>query len=571
MQNDKLKSKIVVLGIHDGHNAGAALVKNGKVVAAISEERLNNIKNYFGPPLLSIKKVYEIAKISPEETDLIAIGCLVRVGPPYANINWLGKIQVQLAPFFHGHFFAKTYVKLLHLFREVKGLKTFFSNFGLGEKPLIFVEHHLSHAACAYYQRPWKGEALVLTLDGSGDGLSATVSAGKDYKIERIAETTFYDSLSNNLYSEITGYLGMKRWEHEYKVMGLAPYGKDDGLIEELRKIIRINPKKPLEFQNTFGVYLWQVTEKLSKALMGRRFDNIAWANQRYFEELIAQWVKNAIKYTGIHNIVCSGGAFLNVKANKILRELPEVDKAFFYPAADDGGTPVGAALAGYVGLCQEKKIKPKIYPLADIYYGKKFTNEEIEEIIKKTKWGRKAELVKTGLEKEIARLLNKGKIVGRFAGRDEWGPRALGNRSILADPRDLKVINKLNFAIKQRDFWMPFAPSLLEEEAKNYLVDFHPARYMIEAFDTKEKAQGIIATLHQFDKTCRPQTVNFWNLSYRKIIEEFQKLTGVSGILNTSFNLHGFPIVGSPATALFTFENSGLDVLILENWVIEK
>lgn len=566
-----MNEDIIVLGIHDGHNAGAALARNGKILAAISEERLNNIKNYFGPPLLSIKKVFKIANIPPEKIDLIAIACLVRVGPPYADINWLGKFQVQLAPYLHSHLFAKSYVKILHLFRETKSLKSLFDSLGIIDKPIIFIDHHQAHAACAYYQKPWKEETLILTLDGSGDGLSATVSIGKGFKIERIAESSFYNSLSNNLYSEITGYLGMKRWEHEYKVMGLAPYGKDDGLIEEFKKVIRLNPKKPLEFQNTFDSYLWEVTEKLSKVLAGRRFDNIAWATQRYFEDLISQWVKNAVSYTGVHNVVCSGGSFLNVKANKVIRELPEVKKVFFYPAADDGGTPVGAALEGYIRLCKEKKVRPKTFPLKDIYYGQKFTNSEIEEVIKKTKWRRRARLVKSDFEKIIAELLSKGKIVARFAGRSEWGPRALGNRSILADPRDLKVINKLNFAIKQRDFWMPFAPSILEEDAKKYLTDSHPARYMIEAFDTKPKAEEIITTLHPFDRTCRPQTVNDWNPSFKKIMEEFKRLTGVSGVLNTSFNLHGYPMVGTPEVALSTFENSSLDVLVLENWLIEK
>lgn len=562
---------MIVLGIHDGHNAGAALVVDGKVAAAISEERLNNIKNYFGPPLLSIQKVYEIARIKPQETDLVAVGCLVRVGPPYADINWLGRIQVELAPYLHSIKFAKTYVKILHFFREIKDLKSLFNILGIIDRPIFFIEHHLSHAACAFYQRPWKEEALILTLDGSGDGLSATVSVGKGYKIQRIAETSYYDSPSNNLYSEITGFLGMKKWEHEYKVMGLAPYGKDDGLIDEFRKIVRINPKKPLQFQNTFSAYLWQVTEKLSEVLTGRRFDNIAWATQRYFEILITQWVKNAIIYTGIHNVVCAGGSFLNVKANKIIREIPQIKNIFFYPAADDGGTPVGAALEGYVRLCRERNINPKLYPLEDLYYGQSFTNKEIEEKLNKSKWRKKAKYVKEGIGQKIAKLLADGKIVARFTGRDEWGPRALGNRSILADARDLKVINKLNFAIKQRDFWMPFAASILEEDAKKYLKNYRFSPYMIEAFDTTDKAEEIIAGIHPFDRTCRPQIVNDSNPIFAKIIREFKKITGVGGILNTSFNLHGYPLVGTPEVALSTFADSGLDALVLENWVIEK
>ena len=562
---------MIVLGIHDGHNAGAALLKDGKILAALSEERLNNIKNYAGPPLLAISEIYNIAGIKPQDTDLISIGCKVRVGVPYADRNWLGGLQVKIAPLFHSHFFAKAYVRLLHSIRETGDLKTYFRSLGIEDKPIIFIEHHQTHAACAYYQRPWKEETLILTLDGSGDGLSATVSVGKDFIMKRIAETTFYDSLSNNLYSEITAYLGMKRWEHEYKLMGLAPYGKDDGLTEELRKVIRINPTRPLEFQNTFNRYLYNVTKKLSKVLIGRRFDNIAWATQAYFEELISEWVKNAIDYTGIHKVVCAGGAFLNVKANKVLRELPEVKKIFFYPASDDGGTPVGAALKGYVKWSLQKKITPKIYPIEDIYYGQSFSNADVEQILIKTKWKKKAKLVSKNIEKIIASNLAKGKIIARFAGRCEWGPRSLGNRSILADPRDLKVINKLNFAIKQRDFWMPFAISILEEDAKNYFINSHPARYMIEAFDTTDRAEEIIAGLHPFDKTCRPQTVNSWNPGFRKILSEFKKITGITGLLNASFNLHGSPIVGTPEVALNTFENSGLDILILENWMIEK
>ncbi len=565
------KKDVIVLGIHDGHNAGAALIKNGQVSAAVSEERINNIKNYFGPPLLSIQKVYDISQINPTDTNLIAIGCLVRVGPPYADVNWLGRIQVQLAPYLHSHFFAKTYVNLLHRFREVKDLHTLFHQIGLSDKPIVFVEHHLSHAACAFYQRPWQDEALILTLDGAGDGLSATVSVGKGYKIKRIAQSTFYDSLSNNLYSEVTGYLGFKRWEHEYKVMGLAPYGKDDGLIDEFKKIIRINPKKPLEFQNIFGAYLYEMTNKLSKILIGRRFDNIAYATQKYFEDLVVQWIKNSISHTGIRNIVASGGSFLNVKANKLIRELKIVDKVFFYPVADDGGTAVGAALEGYIRYCEEKKIIPKIKALKDLYLGPRYTDNQIKEIIDKTKFKKTACLVKKGLEKKIALLLAKGKIVGRFFGREEFGPRALGNRSILADPRNLSIIQKLNFAIKKRDFWMPFAASIIEEDARKYLINPRFAPYMIEAFDTKKEAEEIIAGLHPFDRTCRPQSVNEWNNEYLAILKEFRKITGVSGILNTSFNLHGFPIVGAPEVALSTFENSGLDVLVMENWLIVK
>lgn len=570
-KSEKNKKHITVLGIHDGHNAGAALVRDGVVVAAISEERLNNVKNFSGLPLLAIGKVFEISGISPESVDLVSIGCFVRVGTPYADVNWLGRVQVAIAPYIHSHAFARLYVKILHQFRETKSLKSYLSQLGVPDVSVVYIDHHLSHAACAYYQRPWKDDALIFTLDGSGDGLSATVSVGRGYSIKRIAETTFYDSLSNNVYSEITGYLGMKRWEHEYKVMGMAPYGKDDGLIEEFRKIVRINPDKPLEFQNTYNAYLYNVTKKLAKSLIGRRFDNIAWAAQTHFEEAVTEWVQNSIRHTGVHSVVCAGGSFLNVKANKKIRKLLQVQKTFFYPASDDGGTPVGAALEGYVRICRDRHIKSTIESISDIYYGQSFTNTQIEEVIEKTKWKKKARLMKIGIPSYVAKKLSEGKIVARFSGRDEWGPRALGNRSIMADPRDLRVIHKLNFAVKQRDFWMPFAISLLDSDGSEYFKGYHFAPYMIEAFDTKKKADKIIAGLHPFDKTCRPQSVNNWNPEYKRIIEEFKKITGVSGILNTSFNLHGFPLVGTPEVAMATFENSGLDILVMEDWIIEK
>lgn len=562
---------MIVLGIHDGHTAGAALLKDGAVVAAICEERLNNIKNFSGPPVLSIRKVYEIANIPPEKTDAIAIGCFVRVGSPYADKNRLAKIQIAIAPYLHSHTFARAYVGLLHRFRETGQLTGLFREMGMKTAPIVFIDHHLSHAAGAFYQRPWKEDAVVLTLDGSGDGLSATVSIGSGNKLTRIAETTFYDSISNNLYSEITGYLGMKRWEHEYKVMGLAPYGKHDGLIEHLRGVVRIHPKKPLEFQNTYGAYLSDVTEKLSKVLIGRRFDNIARAAQDYFEELVVQWVKNSIAHTGISNIVCSGGSFLNVKANAQIRSLPEIGKAFFYPACDDGGTPAGAALELYNRLSVSRSLNPVFAPLGDVYLGQQFERSFIESAIGKTRRKRHSKKIMGGMAKTVAELLSKGNIVARFSGRDEWGPRALGNRSILADPRNLSVIQKLNFAVKHRDFWMPFAASILHEEGKKYLKDYRFAPYMIEAFETKKPAEDFIAGLHPFDRTCRAQSVNDWNPEYRDIIREFYRITGVPAVLNTSFNLHGYPIVGTPEIALATFEQSSIDALVLGDWLIQK
>ncbi|MCJ7805548.1 hypothetical protein MUP46_02800 [Patescibacteria group bacterium] len=566
----KSKGDILVLGVHDGHNAGAALILNGAVIAAINEERLNNIKNYSGVPALAIQKVFEIARLKPEDVTLIAVGCYLRVGNPLqVEKNPIHTVQELVAPHIHNTKIMKLAVKMLGKLRGRPGLYALFEKLDIRKKPIIFVEHHQTHAACAYYQRPWQDKSLILTLDGMGDGISATVSVGEGNNIKRISETSFYDSLSNNLYSEITGYLGLKRWEHEYKVMGLAPYGRSEYIIDELRDIIRINPKKPLEFENISGKYLKKLQPIYRKILAEKRFDNISAATQELHEQLVIEWVENAIRETNVNRVVCAGGSFLNVKANKLIRELPEVKGAFFYPAADDGGTPVGAALEGYYRYCKESKIKPRKTKLRDLYYGQEFTEEQISDFLKSKNIIKKAKRVSP---KKIAKLLANGKIIARFSGRDEWGPRALGNRSIMADPRSLNNVRKINQAIKQRDFWMPFAASILSEDMERYLLNSKASPYMIEAFDTKPAARSFIAALHPQDLSARPQTVcKSWNPGWYAIIKEFKNETGVGAILNTSFNLHGYPIVGTPEAAYKTFMESNLDGLLFNERLILK
>ncbi|MDD2235294.1 MAG: carbamoyltransferase C-terminal domain-containing protein [Desulfitobacteriaceae bacterium] len=565
-----VKKDVVVLGIHDGHTAGAALIRNGMVLAAISEERLTNIKNYSGIPARSIKKVFEIAKIHPTDVDIIAVVNLLRTHAPLKEKPFHVRLYERLTPYVHSHFFCDKLVDILHRFRRMDELNNILKVLDIEDREVFFIEHHLAHAACAYYQRPWDDKTLVLTLDGAGDCLSSTVNIGEGYRIKRIASSTHYDSVGNNLYSEITGYLGLKRWEHEYKVMGMAPYGKPEYCIDVMRELIRINPSKPLEFQNTSGAYLSQMQPLLRRRLADQRFDNIAAACQEYFEELIIQWIRNCIEITGVKKIACAGGSFLNVKANKLIRETDEVDEMFVYPSSDDGGTPVGAAMEAYYRFCEREGIEAQKSSIRDIYYGAEYDNDFIKFVLEKTGWINRAKYF-DNIESEVGGLLSQGKIIARFSGRDEWGPRSLGNRSIMADPRDLRVIQKINFAIKQRDFWMPFAPSIIEEKQDDYLLNAKFAPYMTEAFDTKEEAGNIIAGVHPQDKTARPQIVNGWNPSYKKIIEEFNNICGVGGILNTSFNLHGSPIVGSPEIALMTLENSELDGLALGNWLITK
>jgi carbamoyltransferase len=585
------KRNILVLGINDGHDAGAALINNGRVVAAIQEERLNNIKHFTGVPERSILEVFNIAKAHPCEVSLIA---LVSYDPPGTeNLqSFSTKTLVKLSPLLHSDSYIRFYTNYKKSHRSFKLLKKVFQKLGLIGTETIVIEHQTAHASVAYRSSPWgygnnrssngKGnetvpEVLILTADGSGDALSSTVNIGRQGLIERIAFSSYYDSLGNAFYSEITRFLGLKPWDHENKIMGLAPYGKAEYCIDRIRKIIRIDDNKPLRFQNTIGAIGSNIQPKLKKLLANQRFDNIAAAAQQHLEDLMKKWVENAIRLTGIKNVACAGGIFLNVKVNKLLRESKELEDIFFYPAPDDEGSPVGAALQGYYEFCLREGIRPEHTPIADTYYGPSYDNDELikDILVKKngnSKW--KYELCHD-IDKTAAELIVKGKILARCAGGVEWGPRALGNRSIIADPQDMRIIHKINFAIKQRDFWMPFAPSILEERKEDYLIDAEFAPYMIMAFDsttTKEGGDKIPATIHPYDRTCRPQTLRReWNPHYYKIIKTFEDSTGIGAILNTSFNLHGYPMVGTPEMALWTFENSKLDALLLGNYLVSK
>jgi len=567
------KNSVTVLGVHDGHDAGAALVRDGKVLAALQEERPRNIKHYSGTPTNAIKEVFRIAKVNPSEVDLIAVAGLVRTHAPLKERPFHVKLFESLSPYIACHTFAKVYVKVLHKFRKMEHLRKVLRELGIEDKEVVFVEHHLAHASCAYRCCPWPYDApvLIFTADGAGDGVSSTVSVGEKGEIRRIAESIYYDSLGNVFYSEITRFLGLKPWDHEYKVMGLAPYGKPKYSLDHVQKIIGLNPRNPLEFQNKIRAYCGGVQSKLRKLLAGQRFDNIAAATQLWFEELMANWIQYAVEKMGIRKIACAGGLFLNVKANKRIMEMPQVEEAFFYPAAGDDGTPVGAALQGYYEYCMVKGVKPQKLSLTDVYYGPAYSNDRIKETLKKTGWIGKAEYY-DDIDSSVGELVAKGMIVARFSGRLEWGPRALGNRSILADPRNLKIVRKINFAIKHRDFWMPFAPTILEERIDDYLVDSRFAPYMVLAFDTTEKREEIVAAVHPYDYTCRPQTLNrLWNSGYWNVLKTFEEHTGVGGVLNTSFNLHGYPIVCTPEQAIWTLENSKLDALALGNFLIMR
>jgi len=565
---------IIILGITDGHNAGACLLRNGKIEFAISEERISRIKNEAGYPKLAIEKILELSNVKVEEIYSVSLaGKFSHEKKFYSNWDWYKVgFENQLEDSKKGN--------KINFENQLNIRKKMITNhLDINEEKINVVEHHLAHAASAYLASPWINdeEILVLTCDGSGDGISATVNIGQNGKITRIAKTENKASLGK-IYSRITLLLGMKPWEHEYKIMGLAPYADEVGVKKSkkvLDELLQVE-ESSLEFSLKSKLSMNYCYEFLKTRLENHRFDWIAGGIQQLTEELLKKWVINALKKTGCRKIVCAGGVFMNVKANMHLSELEIVDDIFIFPSGGDESLAIGSAMYTYSEIIKETNEKLHMQSLGPLYLGMEFTNSEIENEINENELieGFSVENSKD-IEKYTAELLAKGEIVARFNNRMEWGARSLGNRSILADPSNFDTIREINLAIKQRDFWMPFAPSIISEKQDEFIENPKgiKAPYMVMGFHTKERAQKeLTSAIHSYDFTARPQLLEKeFNPSYYELISNFEKNTGIPALLNTSFNLHGFPIVCSPTDAINTLKNSGLKHLAIGNYLISK
>ncbi|TLZ79033.1 MAG: carbamoyltransferase [Methanobacteriota archaeon] len=400
------------------------------------------------------------------------------------------------------------------------------------------------------------------------------MNIGRAGRLERLHAVQQADSIGN-IYAMATFLLGMVPLEHEYKLMGLAPYADPNGterVYQLLTPLVRFNPRTPLGWERAAGCPDTYCSYRFFKGLFERqRFDWVAGGLQKFTEHVLTEWVRRCVQTTGIGRVALSGGVFMNVKANKAIMELPEVEELFVYPSCGDETNAMGAA---YWVYAQRAGVET-MAPLQDLYWGPQYTDEEIGRAVEGFTFSTPVRCARLEpVEPRVAALLAEGKVVARFAGREEFGARALGNRSILANPSDPAVVREINEMIKARDFWMPFAPSMLAARNGQYVVNpkHVPSPYMILAFDTTDRRNTIRAAIHPFDSTVRPQEVSAaWNPSYHALLAEFERFTGIGGILNTSFNLHGFPIVSSPEDALDVFDRSGLRYLAIGNWLVEK
>lgn len=578
---------MLTLGVHNGHTATACLMQDGVVLACISEERIVRNKEQSGFPGKAIEECFRITNLTPADVDHVGVCSFM---PQIGDVKWGD-------PPFYKHAFAiaakvtpsallqrsqniglvQSLSKIMFRKRRER-LTQQIVDLGIAEDRIEFFEHHACHAATTYYtnwNRDHNEPVLVITLDGSGDAVCATLNIGENGELKRIASTFNYNSICD-FYTYVTTFLGMKPMSHEYKVMGMAPYASEHGLqkvVDHFRSYYKISPKDPLQIINTSGVWKWQFYDRLHNDLGMARFDSVAGAVQQVFEEVVIQWVKNAMEATGAKHLALAGGGFMNVKLNDQILNLPGVESLFVFPSCGDESNPVGACVLA--ALSKGYKAED-IKPLGMIDWGTAYTNDDAQRAIEAKLDPKKFTVGKhDDINSEIAKKIADGKVIGRMEGRMEWGARSLGNRSIIADPRDSAIIAKINRAIKMRDFWMPFAPAILDSYRDRYvdLREDYRSPFMTIAPESREEAHTAIpAGLHPFDRTARCQIVDpHHHPSFHDLISKYEALTGVGGVLNTSFNLHGEAVVMTPEDAIHTFINSDLDVLQIENYMIEK
>lgn len=565
-----------IVGIHDNHNASVCLLEDGVLKFAVEEERLIREKNYSGFPYKGLQTLLKYNDLTLEDIDFFAFN--FKYNPTQYTkaklLEWYaesGTLESKAVEIFRRSPFFSLYKNRA---RKVR-LKQI-ENAGIPQKKVVFIDHHLAHACAAYYGSSYdkyNEKVLVLTLDGGGDGLCSTIYVGENGSLAKIAQTKEGHSIGN-IYARTTFYMGMTPLEHEYKLMGMAPYAKKEYYAETYGKLRSLLVVDGLTFKRRTWFSTFECYPYLKKTFERERFDNVTGALQDFTEDLTLEWVKNAIKKTGIGSLALGGGSFMNVKANKRIMELDEVKNLFVFPSCGDESCAIGAAFEVYSRMCKDSgtEIRTRI---TDLYKGPDYSDNEIEAELKKASQSNRIDYSRSKeVEKWVAEMLARNEAVARFNGRVEFGARALGNRSILANGSDFLNVRFLNEAVKQRDFWMPFAPSILKEAQHDYLVNPKnvEAPYMILAFDSTEKRKDIIAAIHPADQSARPQVVSTdFSPEYHHLLKRYEQLTEYGGLLNTSFNLHGEPIVCSPKDALHTFINSGLKYLAIGDYLVSK
>jgi carbamoyltransferase len=551
------------------HDSAAALLKDGEIVAAVQEERLSRKRHDSDFPTHAVKYVLKEAGIGP--ADLAAVGFYDK---PLLKFERMLSTYVATFPRSFSSF-RKAIPIWLHeklwvpsiIRKELRPYKG----------PILFAEHHMSHAASTFLVSPFQ-EAAILTVDGVGEWATASFAVGRGNDIEILKEIRFPHSLGL-LYSAFTYYLGFKVNSAEYKVMGLAPYGKPVHFDRVMKEMLHLNDDGSFKLNMDYFSYDYGLRmtngrfdeffggppRKPESWMTEREFD-IAATVQKVCEEVVLRMVNHIHKETGLTDLCMAGGVALNCVANgRIIRETP-IKNLFVQPAAGDAGGAVG--VAHYLYNTIEKQPRGKAWTHA--YLGPEYQDEEIRQYLDSA-GAKYRSLPRQELLETTARVLSEGQVVGWHQGRMEFGPRALGGRSILADPRHPEMRNILNQKIKFREGFRPFAPSVLAEKASEWFEIDCESPYMLLVAQVREGKRTIPSVTH-VDNSARLQTVTReQNALYYDLIREFDRLTGVPLLVNTSFNVRGEPIVTTPHDSYLCFMRTNMDYLVVGSYVLDK
>ncbi|OGM02156.1 hypothetical protein A2115_01440 [Candidatus Woesebacteria bacterium GWA1_41_8] len=577
-----MKKDIWILGISGAgnkfHDNSACLIKNGKVLFAASEERYSRIKHDPSFPKSAIKAALTFAKIKPSDISLYATGwprlsivkTLFKVdkrGIALSGLNYLRNFPI---------------LGLVALLKHLDSLSIKpVSDYLPVEKHVLF-DHYLAHASSAYRTSGFE-ECLSVVWDGFGTKSNGLLASGgvficREGMINEV-ETHPLEASIGLFYEAVTNALGFVPAEGEGKTMGLAAYGNPKRFLSEMRKFApAFREDKWITSRNwldTLPAVDLKYKEIFDLTFMGRELarliskspQDVAAACQYIIEEEAVKFFEYLHNRYKLTNFATAGGVFLNVKMGKRIRELPFVKKFYVHPHAGDGGLALGAALEVYATSFSPRQ---SVFEMRSSALGDGFSKKEIERELLKTR-GVVYALPKN-LAGYVANRLRQGAVLGWFQGRAEWGPRALGQRSVLADPSKEEVKERINKYLKKREWFMPFAPSILEEKAKDFLKGSCTSPFMTMAFDATSKGKKQMKAAVHIDATVRPQTVSKReNPLYWRVISEFEKLTGVPAILNTSFNLHGLPIVNSPKDAIDHLLWGAIDGLVIGPFVVKR
>jgi carbamoyltransferase len=592
------------------HDSAAALVQDGKIVAAAQEERFSRIKNDKDFPLMSVKYCLAEAGLQIDELDAVAF-----YDKPFLKFERLLETYYSFAPRGIRSFLTampswikeKIFIKKV-LRSELKKVGSYNSH----RLKLLFPEHHLSHAASSYFASNFS-ESAILTIDGVGEWATATISKGTENRIELLKELHFPHSVGL-FYSAFTYFLGFTVNSDEYKLMGLAPYGNPDSIQTKkfrdliLTHLISIAKDGSIQMNQQYFTYAYglkmvsddkfQQLFGFTKRKPGEEFEqhhlDLALAVQLITEEIVIKLATHTKELTNCNKLCLAGGVALNCVANGKIEQSRLFDEIFIQPAAGDAGGALGAALAGYhIYFANENRPALGFMDkLQGAFLGPAFSENEVEAITRQHSPAAKKYNSPEALCEKTAELIALGYVVGWFQGRMEFGPRALGNRSILADPRNEEMQKKLNLKIKFRESFRPFAPAVLEEDASQffenvtispYMLMVHPVKnslcnampdnyHQLPLFEKLYTVRSSIPAVTHVDFSARIQTVShFTNPLFHLLLQSFKKITGIGLLINTSFNVKDEPIVCSPGDAYACFLKTGMDFLVIGNYILSK